>query len=363
MRVGVKMIKTEICELLGIKYPIIQAAMGPYETSDLASAVSNAGGLGIVSHPAPSEIGLIFELLTPTRIQEFIENVKKTMLAAIQKANRNTDKPLGLNIRVAPEQPDAPYLIDMILEEREKDPQLAEKLKLIITSAGDPTLPYLKKIRKAGMLHFHNVPTVYHAKKAEKAGLDGLVVTGYEAGGHVAYEPIHTTVLVPAVVEAVNIPVVAGGGICDGAGLVAALAFGAQAIYMGTRFIVTKECEFNDKVKQAIIEAKEKFPKVTATLVTQGYFGPLRHLKNEFSLKLQEMVVEKAPPQELLEYEGKGTFLAKGPQGDVANGAIWCGQVARRINDIPTAKELIEKILREAEEIIERLSAKVISVA
>ena len=353
------MIKTEICGMLGIKYPIIQAAMGPFDTSDLASAVSNAGALGIVSHPAPSEMSVIFGLLTAEKVQEFLEDVKRRMLAAIQKVNKSTDKPFGLNIRVAPEQPDAPYLLDMIIEEREKDPQLAKKLKLIVTSAGDPTLPYLKKIREAGMLHFHNVPTVYHAKKAEKAGLDGLVVTGYEAGGHVAYEPIHTIVLVPAVVEAVKIPVVAGGGICDGAGLVAALAFGAQGVYIGTRFIVTKECEFNQKVKEAIIEAKEKFPKVTATLVTQGYFGPLRHLKNEFSLKLQEMVAKKASPQELLEYEGKATFLAKGPQGNVVNGAIWCGQVGIRINDIPSAKELIERIMKEAEEIIERLSTRV----
>jgi enoyl-[acyl-carrier protein] reductase II len=356
-----KMIKTEICDLLGIKYPIIQAAMGPFDTSDLASAVSNAGGLGVVSHPAPSEVGLIFELLTPDKVQEFIEDVKRRMLAAIQKVNKTTNKPFGLNIRVAPEQPDAPHLVDMIIEEREKDPQLAKKLKLIITSAGDPTLPYLKKIRDAGMLHFHNVPTVYHAKKAEKAGLDGLVVTGYEAGGHVAYEPIHTIVLVPAVVEAVKIPVVAGGGICDGAGFVAALAFGAQGIYMGTRFIVTKECEFNQRVKEAIIEAKEKFPKVACTVVTQGFFGPLRHLKNEYSLKLQEMVAKGASPQELLEYEGRGTFLAKGPQGDVVNGAIWCGQAAIRINEILSAKELIEKIMREAEEIIGRLATKVIA--
>jgi nitronate monooxygenase len=130
---------------------------------------------------------------------------------------------------------------------------------------------------------------------------------------------------------------------------------------MGTRFIVTKECEFNQKVKEAIIEAKENFPKVTATIVTQGYFGPLRHLKNEFSLKLQEMVTKKVSPQETLEYEGKGTFLAKGPQGDVAKGAIWCGQVARRINDIPTAKELVERIMKEAEEIIERLSATTVA--
>jgi enoyl-[acyl-carrier protein] reductase II len=355
------MIKTEICDLLGIKYPIIQAAMGPFDTSDLASAVSNAGGLGVVSHPAPSEVGLIFELLTPDKVQEFIEDVKRRMLAAIQKVNKNTNKPFGLNIRVAPEQPDAPHLVDMIIEEREKDPQLAKKLKLVITSAGDPTLPYLKKIKEAGMMHFHNVPTVYHAKKAEKAGLDGLVVTGYEAGGHVAYEPIHTIVLVPAVVEAVKIPVVAGGGICDGAGLVAALAFGAQGIYMGTRFIVTKECEFNQRVKEAIIEAKEKFPKVDCTIVTQGFFGPLRHLKNDYSLKLQEMVARGASPKELLEYEGRGTFLAKGPQGDVVNGAIWCGQAAIRINEILSAKELIEKIMKEAEEIIKRLSTKVIA--
>lgn len=349
------MIKTKICDLLGVKYPIIQAAMGPFETANLAAAVSNAGGLGIVSHPAAKS-----ELVAATgrgtvKVQEMVDDVKQKLLPAIRKVSDETDKPFGLNFRVAPEQPDVPYLLDMVLEEREKDSQLAKKLKLIITSAGDPAQPYLKKIKEAGMLHFHNVPTVYHAKKAESAGMDGLVVTGFEAGGHVAYEPIHTIVLVPAVVDAVNIPVVAGGGICDGAGLVAALAFGAEGIYMGTRFIVTKECEFNQKVKEAIIAAKEKFPKTTATVVTQGFYGPLRHLKNEYSLKLQEMVTKGAPSPELFEFESQALFLAKGPEGDIVNGLIWAGQVAIRMDAILSAKELIEQIMREAEETIRKM--------
>jgi NAD(P)H-dependent flavin oxidoreductase YrpB (nitropropane dioxygenase family) len=281
------------------------------------------------------------------------------MLDAILKVNKNTKNPFGVNIRVAPEQPDAPYLLDMIIEERRKNPELARKLKLIITSAGDPSQLYLKKIRDEGMLRFHNVPSVYHAKKAEKSEVDGLIVTGYEAGGHVAYEPIHTIVVVPAAVKAVKVPVVAGGGICDGAGFVAALALGAQGIYMGTRFIATKECEFNEKVKEAAVGAAAKYPKAAATLVTQGVYGPLRYLKNDFSLKLQEMVAKGASVDELFEFESPATYLAKGPQGDVVNGAIWCGQVAIRLDEILSVREVIEGIMKEAEEIIQNLPTKI----
>jgi len=173
----------------------------------------------------------------------------------------------------------------------------------------------------------------------------------------VAYHPISTLVLVPEVVKSVKVPVVAGGGICDGKGLVSALAWGAKGVYMGTRFIATRECEFNHKVKEAIVASSERFPKVSATIVTQGVFGPLRHLRNKYSEKLLELTRKlEAGEIDLLDvyqYEPDGTFKAKGPEGDVENGAIWCGQVAVRLHEIPTVRKVIEGIVSEAESILQ----------
>jgi enoyl-[acyl-carrier protein] reductase II len=207
------------------------------------------------------------------------------------------------------------------------------------------------------MLRFHTVPSVYHAKKAEKSGVDGLIVTGYEAGGHVAYEPIHTFVVVPEVINEVNVPVIGGGGVCDGKGLVAMLAFGAVGIYVGTRFIVTKECEFNVKVKEEIIQASEKFPKTAATIVTQGVYGPLRHLKNPYSLELYELTQKmqrgEISMMDVLLFETEGTYRAKGPEGNIKDGAIWAGQAALRIHENLTCKELISQIMNEAQQILQ----------
>lgn len=349
------MIETKLCGMLGMKYPIMQAAMGPYDTQDLAIAVTNAGGFGNVSHPAPAEEKMA-DLLAGQNLQGVFDSVNEKMSSALNKVKKAADGHFGVNLRVAPEQPEVPGLLDMILEMRESDPELKDKLILIITSAGDPAQPHLQKIKKAGMTWFHNVPSVYHARKAEQAGVDGLIATGYEAGGHVTFFPVHTMVLVPEVVKSVNVPVVGGGGICDGKGMVAALAFGAVGIYMGTRFIATRESEFSRKSKETIVSAAERFGKENATLVTQGFFGPLRHMRNKFSEELARLKDGGADELEILRFEINGSQLAFGPAEDVDNGALWCGQVAVRLEDIPTAAEVVERIMKEARETLKGLS-------
>ncbi len=348
------MIKTEICEMLGAKYPIIQAPMGPYDTKELAIAVTNAGGFGMVSHPEPSAEH-IRNVVSGGDLTEAFESVRVKLESTLTEVNSRAQGHFGINLRVAPEQPEVPDLLDMIIEMRNSDPDLKEKLILLVTSAGDPGQPHLQKIKQNGMKWFHVVPTVYHARKAEKCGVDGLVATGYEAGGHVTFFPIHTMVLVPAVVEAVNVPVVAGGGFCDGRGLVAALALGAKAIYMGTRFIATLESDFSMPSKEAITSAAERFGKENATIVTQGFFGPLRHLRNAFSERLDEMVKAGSPQLEILKYELEGSMKAFGPEGDVENGALWSGQVAIRLRDIPKVSDLIERIMSQAEETLKSI--------
>ncbi len=348
------MIRTEICAMLGAKYPIVQAPMGPYDTKELAIAVTNAGGFGMVSHPEPSA-EQIQKVVSGGDVTEAFRSVNEKLKSTLVEVKSKADGHFGVNLRVAPEQPEVPELLDMIIEMRNSDPELREKLVLLVTSAGDPSQPHLQKIKQNKMKWFHVVPTVYHAKKAEKNGVDGLVATGYEAGGHVTFFPVHTMVLVPAVVEAVDVPVVAGGGFCDGRGLIAALALGAKAIYMGTRFIATLESDFSMPSKEAITSSAERFGKENATLVTQGFFGPLRHLRNAFSEKLDQMVKAEAPQLEILKYELEGSMKAFGPEGDVVNGALWSGQVAIRLKDIPKVSDLIERIMSEAEETLKSM--------
>jgi enoyl-[acyl-carrier protein] reductase II len=288
--------KTDVCELLEIEYPIVQAPMGPYKTTNLCAAVSNAGGLGTISHTgtflylkerAPEIYEEIRKSTSAGRLSRIIEMEKSVGVYTIDevlKVKDLTDKPFAVNVRVTTVQPDAPYLIDAIIEEREKDPELKRKLKVVITSAGNPAL-YTNKLKDAGLKVIHVVPSVYHAKKAEEAGVDAVVASGHEAGGHVAWEPVHTTVLLPAVRKAVKIPVLSAGGWCDGKGLVAALALGAGAIYMGTRFIATRDSDFGQGYKEAILKATER-----DTIVTVGDLGPCRMLKNKYTLGLQKVL-------------------------------------------------------------------------
>jgi enoyl-[acyl-carrier protein] reductase II len=339
------MIKTKFTEMLGIKHPIIQAGMGPYNTTKLCAAVSNAGGLGIISSIGMGVVALGFKPLFG------FENLspREQMLSSIQtikKLTKNSQGIFGINVPVAVEfQSVAGELINAALEARETDSEVAKRLKVVITSAGNPE-PYVESIKESGAFHFHVVPSVYHAQKVEKMGTDVVIASGHEGGGHVAFDPVHTMVLLPEVVRSVKIPVVGAGGFCDGATLAAALALGAVGIQMGTRFIATQESDFLPSYKNFIRDIKD----TRDTLVTKGLFGNLRYLKNPAVLKMQELAKSGVPEEEQIKFEIQ--LLEAIERGDVANSAMPGGEVAGRINDIPTAKELIERIVKEAEEII-----------
>ena len=328
------MIKSEICDMIGVKYPIIQGGLGPFETANLAAAISNAGALGMISHPLrPS----------PEIIRDNLKNVVKL-----------TDNPLGVNIRVAREdvRTGAPQLIDAILEERQTNKEVEKRLKVFLTGAGDPT-PFSRKIRDEGLLHFHLVPSVYHAKRAENAGVDVIIASGHEAGGHVHHDPVHTLVLVPSVVKSVKIPVVASGGFCDGAGLAAALSLGAEGMFMGTRFVATEECLVNLNYKKAIVNSSER-----DTIVLPGFLGPIRYLKNEYTTKLQKMVDDGVTDSRRMTWQLPKLAKA-GLEEDINHGHVTVGMVAGRIESIPKVKDLIDGIIKEAEETIDNLNLRV----
>jgi len=329
------MIKTEITEMLDIKYPIIQAGMGPFDTKELCLQSSENGILGVISHSGGPLMG-------------FDKPIPKIMEDSIEYMNKNTENPFGINVRVSKAQRDASKCIKMICNKVEDDSKLAKKLKVVITSAGDPK-PWTEKIHKAGLLHFHVVASTAHAIRLEKNGGDGAIASGYEAGGHLALEPVHTFVLIPSVVKAVKIPVVAGGGMVDGRSLAAALSFGAQGIQLGTRLIATKESDFKDNYKTLFSKGTE-----LDTTVKPGFFSPhCRYLKNAWTEELQEMMNNNATDDELMRFKAKGRSLAA-EKGD-ENGSLLCGMCVGQINDVPPIKDLIEDLMKEAEEVIDNL--------
>lgn len=362
--------KNEVCEILDIEKPIIQAPMGPFLTTNLCAAVSNTGCLGCVSHTGsfsylkekyPEDFKDIKEA-APRLVNDALgmeDEMGKDIwtLKQLHDVKELTDNPFAVNVRVTQVQVDAPYLIDAIIEERENDPELAEQLKVVITSAGNPAL-YTEKLKDAGLKVVHVVPTTYHAKKAESEGVDAVVASGHQAGGHISWNPVHTNVLLPAIKEAVDIPVISAGGWSDGKGLVAAFALGAEAIYMGTRFIATQESDFHENYKKAVIEGEAR-----ETVATAGMLGPIRILENKYAEKLQEALESVAGPfrekaqnpekyPEVYETKTRASQADPYVEGEVEDAPVLLGETMGRIDDIPTVEELVDRILEEAEEII-----------
>lgn len=341
-------IKTPLCEMLGIEYPILQAGMGPLDTTDLAAAVSSAGGLGVVSVPysAGAEVGA------------------KTIVKYLHKVKGNTDKnfaintPIGSEKALSKEALDAfDSIIDAAVKEKQKDPELRERLVLYITSGGNPGRHH-QKIKDAGFMHFHVVGSARHARAMESLGLDGVVASGYEMGGHthLTDRSIHTFVLVPSVAQAVKIQVVASGGICDAATFVGALAMGAVGVQMGTRFITTKECEFHENYKTYITDAGEY-----SDIVVPCFIGPARVLKSQGAYNSMEAQA-KADRGEL-SHEEKLKVMVEAwtvaqDKGDLS-GLMAAGQVSSRIRDISTVKEVIDSTMQGAVKIIRELQLRI----
>ena len=334
-------------EMLGVKYPIIQAGMGPYSTTKLAGAVAKAGGLGIISG-----VGMgVSKLLGGEKFMDFDPEktpgeIMTEAINYVKDVTKESQGVFGINVPVAVEFKEiSDELIETAIEVREKDPELKKRFKVFITSAGNPE-PYVEGIKETGALHFHVCPSPYHAKKVEGFGTDLVIASGHEGGGHVAWDPVHSMVLIPEVVKMVKLPVVAAGGICDGTGLAAALALGAVGIQMGTRFIATQESDFLDFYKKYVQDTDD----VRDSIVARGVFGRLRYLKTDASVRLYEMEKEGSPDEEVYAWELKS--IKSIHFGDTKKAAFFGGEVAGRISDIPTVKELMDSVVKEAEEII-----------
>jgi NAD(P)H-dependent flavin oxidoreductase YrpB (nitropropane dioxygenase family) len=329
-------IQTDLCELLGIEYPIIQAAMGPSGTVELAASVSNAGGLGMVS------IGS--ETAGEREARESFSN-------AFDFLTKNTDGNFGVNIPAGSSKMpnNVEETLDAYLEEtlvsKVTDDKVADQLKVLETSAGNPER-WIDKINEVkeetDLLHFHKAASVKHAKKAEELGVDGITASGYEMGGHTHNEDdaAHTFVLLPAVTETVDVPVVASGGVRDGRGLLAALSLGAQGVYMGTRFIATQEADFNDEYKEYLIESGPG-----SDTIMDGVFGPARVLESPGIEQLNE-VKDEMDIESFTDLKDKKLIIAQ--QGNIDEGIVIGGQVAGYIDDKPTVEELMNRIMDEA---------------
>ena len=367
-------IRTELCDMLGIKYPIIQAGMGPFSTNQLASVAANSGVLGIIStsgfgylrgDPAKMTKGVsqVARTLTDGKGGTWQEQMKRAF-HRVKEESREANGIFGTNIMVSSELREyAGEVIRTTLEAREQDPEMRERLRVIITSAGDP-LPWTDVIKPSGVKWFHVVPSVRHALRAERAGVDAIIASGQEGGGHVAWEPVHTMVLLPAVARAVNTPVIGAGGFGNGASLVAALTLGAVGVQMGTRFLATRESEFQPVHKDYIVKGGER-----DTMVARGVVGPLRWLKNEASMDFARLTVRKAPgvflgepedladvAQEIRTQEDEGwdaQFRGDGPQALMPG-----GEVTGLVDDIPSVKVLVERTVKEAEDILRNLAQK-----
>lgn len=302
--------KTRITELLGIEYPIFQGGMAWVAEYHLAAAVSEAGGLGLLgAASAPVEV-----------VREQIHQVREL-----------TDKPFGVNIMLL--NPNAKDVAQLVIE---------EKIPVVTTGAGSPA-EYMKDWKAAGIHVIPVVSSVAMAKLMERVGADAVVAEGMESGGHIG--SLTTMALVPQVVDSVSIPVVAAGGIADGRGFVAARALGAEAVQIGTRFVLSKESIVHENYKERLIKAKDIDSVVTGT--STGH--PVRCIRNQMTREYLRLEKEGVPFEEL-EYLTLGTLRKAVMEGDVTKGTVMAGQIAGLLKEELTCKEIIEGIMRQAEE-------------
>src|SRR5215468_8409705 len=318
------LVKTAITELFGIQHPIIQGGMHYVGFAELAAAVSNAGGLGIIT-------GLTQK--TPELLEK-----------EIARCRDMTDKPFGANLTFLPtfSAPPYPEYIAAIREGGVK----------VVETAGRSPEQYMAALKSAGIKVIHKCTSVRHSLKAEKIGCDAVSVDGFECGGHPGEDDVPNMILLPRAADELKIPFVASGGMADARSLVASLAMGAEGMNMGTRFIATKEAPVHDKVKQAIVAASE----LDTRLVMRALRNTERVLKNKGVHELLEIEREKGASLKIedIHEQVAGVYPKVMIDGDMDAGAWSCGMVVGLINDIPTVKELIDRIMADAEAIIRR---------
>lgn len=298
-----------ITSLFGIKYPIISGGMVWCSGWELASAVSNAGGLGLIGAGS----------MHPDNLRQHIRKCKSA-----------TDKPFGVNVPLM--YPNVEEIIDIIIE---------EGVKVVFTSAGNPKT-WTKKLKEHGIKVAHVVSSSKFALKCQEAGVDAVVAEGFEAGGHNGREETTTMVLIPQVSKSLSLPLIAAGGIGTGSGMLAAMALGAEGVQIGTRFALTEESSASDEFKKMCLELKEG-----DTLLSLKKVSPTRLVKNEFYKKVQEAEDRGASNEELRELLGRGRSKKGIFEGDLVEGELEIGQISSLIEDLPTAAKVIENIIDE----------------
>ncbi|MFX0012917.1 MAG: NAD(P)H-dependent flavin oxidoreductase [Candidatus Hermodarchaeota archaeon] len=329
-------IETNITKMLGIKHPVLSAPMGPFYTTKLTVAVSEAGGLGVLSHVT------LHGTVT-------LNEMKKSMEYVVE----HTDKPFGFNIRTARLQPDAIKLCRQLPRFIMENQRIREQCVFLLTSAGSPKMMYNKHfdaLRYSGsqIKHFHVAPSIGLAKKLVDGGIDGIVATGIEGGGHQSYDNISTLVLLQEVRQKLpEVPVIASGGYATGEGLASALSMGAGAIAMGSRFISSKECEFHDNYKKIVVNST-----TSDTELKTGIFGPARVWKNALA-ETQSLVESKEEKQagekSMSKVERELAELEMTYKGNVQDGIVYLGQSIGLIDRVETVKDIIENIVYDAE--------------
>ena len=318
------MFETRITELLGIEYPILAGPMAYISKAELVAAISNAGGLGIMAS------------LTFTEIEELQQEIRKTKSL--------TDKPFAVNITLLPTARPVNY-------EDYFKATLEEGVNIIETSGRSPE-PYMKLLKDAGATIMHRATRTRDIKTAERVGADAVTILGTEAAGHPGQEEVTSMVRIPIAVDEVKVPVIAGGGIADARGFVAALALGAEGVLMGTRFMASKEANIHDNVKDWLLKLGE----ADTILIQKSIKNASRVVRTEHTEKILEMEQRGATLEELLPMisgqRGVNTYAT----GDVSSASISVGQVVGLVHDIPSVKEIIDGIISEAEQIVKRIN-------
>lgn len=311
------MLHSSICELLGIKYPILQGGMAWIGTAELAAAVSNAGGLGIIGagHMPPD-----------------------ALRNEIQKVKAMTDKPFGVNVMLM--SPFVKEVMQVVIDER---------VKVVTTGAGNPG-EYIPALKEIGAKVIPVVASVALAKRLVRTGVDAVIAEGMESGGHIG--EITTMALLPQIVDAVEVPVIAAGGIGDSRGIVAAFAMGAQGVQLGSRFVVSQECVAHENYKKAVLKAKDRSTVITG--VSTGH--PVRVIGNKLTREYLELEKNGASVEEL-EKLGAGRLHLATHKGDVENGSVMIGQISGMFTEIKTVAEIIDELVGGIEVVQQRIAA------
>jgi enoyl-[acyl-carrier protein] reductase II len=304
--------ENRITQLLGIRYPIIQAGMVWCSGWKLASAVSNAGGLGLIGSGS----------MYPEVLEKHIRKCKEA-----------TDKPFGVNVPLL--YPHRDQIFEILIR---------EKIRIIFISAGNPVL-WTSFLKEHGMTVVHVIANVKSAKKCEESGVDAIVAEGFEAGGHDGKEETTTLTMVPLIRKAVSLPLIAAGGIATGRGMLAAFALGAEGVQIGTRFVVAEESSAHPDFKKKIVEAKDG-----ETSLVMKKVVPVRLLKNKFSDQIREAEAQGATAEELINILGKGRAMRGMFEGDIEEGELEIGQASALVNEIKSARAIIEEIVQEFNE-------------